>query len=223
LPKKKPKSRSYADSRHSRLAAKGSGYTWFVRIAKTALPLFALAIIAAVFSRLTQDPQIAQLAELPAKQEKTVPGNIEMVRAKYEGVDAKGRKYTLTADTATRDMGAAEAVMLEKPRADIELEGGSWLAVHAEKGRFDNKASKLFLTGGVTAYHDSGYEMHLQDISVDVAARAAASLSPVSAQGPVGELHAKNIAVTDGGQLVVFGGPAQLTLHRLKVKPEKKG
>lgn len=218
---KKPKSRSYSDSRNRRLAAKGSGYTWFVRITKITLPLAALAIIAIVFSRLSQDPQIAQLAELP-KQEKTVPGQIELVKAKYEGMDAKGRKYTLTADTATRDMAADEAVFLEKPRADIALEGGSWLAVHSMKGRFDNKESKLFLSGGVTAYHDSGYEMHLQDIAVDVKTRSAASLAPVSLQGPAGELHAQNIAVTDGGQLVVFGGPAQVTLHRLKVKPERK-
>ena len=92
------------------------------------------------------------------------------------------------------------------------------LTVHADKGRYDNKASKLFLTGGVTAYHESGYEIHLQDISVDIATRAAASLLPVTAQGPVGELRAQNIAVTDQGMLVVFGGPAQMTLHRLKAK-----
>lgn len=188
---------------------------------KAALPLVALAIIAVVFSRLSQDPQIAQLAEMP-KNEKTVAGQSELVKAKYEGMDAKGRKYTLSADTATRDMNAEEAVFLEKPRADIALENNSWLTVHASKGRFDNKDSKLVLTGGVTAYHDSGYEMHLEDISVDVKGRTAASLSPVSAQGPAGELHAQNIAVTDGGQLVVFGGPAQVTLHRLKVKPERK-
>jgi lipopolysaccharide export system protein LptC len=218
---KKPKSRSYSDSRNRRLAAKGSGYTWFVRVMKIALPLAAIAIVGGVVSRLSKDPQIAQLAELP-KQEKTVPGQIELVKAQYEGMDAKGRKYTVTADTATRDMAADEAVFLEKPRADIALEGGSWLAVHAAKGRFDNKASKLFLSGGVTAYHDSGYEMHLQDLSVDVKARAAASLSPVSLQGPAGELRAQNIAVTGGGELVVFGGPAQVTLHRLKVKPERK-
>lgn len=218
---KKPKSRSYSRARHSRLAAKGSGYSWFVRIAKIALPLVALAIMGVVVARLSEESQLEQLVAAPT-QGKTTPGQIELVKAKYEGTDAKGRKYTLTADSATRDMNSDQAVLLEKPRADIALDGGSALTVHADKGRYDNKASKLFLTGGVTAYHDSGYEIHLQDISVDIATRAAASLLPVTAQGPVGELRAQNIAVTDQGMLVVFGGPAQMTLHRLKVKPPKK-
>ena len=192
-----------------------------MRITKIALPLVAIAIMGVVVARLSEDSQIEQLVAAPT-QGKTAPGQIELVKAKYEGTDAKGRKYTLTADTATRDMNSDQAVLLEKPRADIALDGGSSLTVHANKGRYDNKASKLFLTGGVTAYHDSGYEIHLQDISVDITTRAAASLLPVTVQGPVGELRAQNIAVTDQGMLVVFGGPAQMTLTRLKAKPPKK-
>lgn len=217
---KKPKSRSYTHSHHSRLAVKGSGYTWFVRITKIALPLVALAIIGVVVSRLSSDPQITQLAELP-KQTKTAAGRSELVKARYEGMDAKGHKYTVTADSATRDMSAEQTVLLQKPRADIALDGGSWLAVHAAEGKYDNKASKLFLTGGVTAYHDSGYEVHLQDIAVNISTKEAASLLPVDAQGPVGELHAQNVAVSQAGDMIVFGGPAQLTLHRTKVAPPR--
>ena len=104
------------------------------------------------------------------------------------------------------------------------VDGGSVIRVKAEKGDYDNKAGKLSLSGGVTVSHDSGYEMHLQDVKVDVATRHAATQNPVSAQGPAGALQAQNMDVSDSGDLVVFGGPAFLTLQNLKPKlPVKKG
>ena len=217
---KKPKSRS---ANSTRLAARGGGYSWFVRISKVTLPLVALALIGLVIARLSEDPRQIQLTELPTK-EKTTPGQIALVKARYEGMDAKGRKYTLTADKAIRNMLSDEAVTLEKPRADMALDGGSSITVHAEKGDYDNKSQKLSLAGGVTVYHDSGYEMHLQDVSVDVATRHAVTQNPVRAQGPAGELQAQNMDVSEGGDLIVFGGPAFLTLQRLKATlPTKKG
>lgn len=217
---KKPKSRSASSTR---LAARGGGYSWFVRISKVTLPLVALGLIGLVVARLSQDPRQIQLAELPTK-EKTTPGQVELVKARYEGMDAKGRKYTVSADKAVRNMLSDEAVTLEKPHAEMALEGGSMIRVQAEKGDYDNKAGKLSLSGGVTVSHDSGYEMHLQDVKVDVATRHAATQNPVSAQGPGGALQAQNMDVSDSGDLVVFGGPAFLTLQNLKPKlPAKKG
>lgn len=207
-----------AKARGARSSHRNSdAYTWFVRVSRVALPLLALFIIGVVIARLSDDPQIAQLSELPT-HEKTKPGQISLVKAKYEGMDAKGRKYTLSAESATRDITADEAVFLDRPRADIALDGG-WITVHADKGRFDNKMSKLFLSNGVTVYHDSGYEIHMQDVSVDLTARQASSPSPLTAQGPVGELRAQNVAVTGQGDLIVFGGPARVTLHRAKPQP----
>ncbi len=216
---KKPKSRS---ANSGRLAARGGGYSWFVRISKVTLPLVALALIGLVVTRLSQDPRQIQLTELPTK-EKTTPGQIALVKARYEGMDAKGRKYTLTADKAVRSMVSSEAVSLEKPRADLMLDGGTWVTVHADKGDYDNKSQKLSLTGGVTLSHDSGYEMHLQDVAVDVATRHAVTQNPVRAQGPAGELQAQNMDISDEGDLVVFGGPAFLTLQPSAAKLPKKG
>ncbi|HYD18217.1 MAG TPA: LPS export ABC transporter periplasmic protein LptC [Patescibacteria group bacterium] len=215
---KKPKAKKSASKR---LSARGGGYSWFVRISKITLPLVALGIMGLVFIRLSQDSQEIQLADLPTK-ENTKPGQIELKGARYEGMDAKGRKYTLTADKAIRNMLSDEAVLLENPRADVMLEGGNWVAVHAKNGDYDNKAGKLSLSGGVTVYHDSGYEMHLANIAVDMETRHAVTTEPVTAQGPAGELKAQNMDVVNEGELVVFGGPVFLTLYGMKAKPPKK-
>ncbi|MDI1228511.1 MAG: LPS export ABC transporter periplasmic protein LptC [bacterium] len=216
---KKPKSRS---ANSTRLAARGGGYSWFVRISKITLPLVALGLIGLVVARLSEDPRQIQLTELPTK-EKTTPGQVALVKARYEGMDAKGRKYTLTADKAIRNMLSDEAVSLEKPRADMALDDGGSITVHAEKGDYDNNSKKLSLSGGVTLYHDSGYEMHLQDVAIDVATRHAVTQNPVRAQGPAGELQAQNMDISDEGDLVVFGGPAFLTLQPGVKPPVKKG
>lgn len=206
------------------MSAMGAGYSWFVRTAKIALPLLALGVVAVVVTRLSQDPQLAQLVELPTK-EKTAAGQMQLVNAKYEGVDTKGRPFTLLAASATREANAAETVLLDKPRADITLEDGAHLSVKAERGRFDNQAGRLFLGDNVTVLHDGGYEVYMRDVSVDLNARNAATTQPVRAAGPAGTLSAQNVAVISQGDLVVFGGPALLVLKQSRpvlLKPPVK-
>lgn len=216
----KTKSRNYSGPPQSRLSAFGTGYSRFVRVSKFILPLIAFALMAVVFAQLSQDPQQSQIAEGP-REEKTTPGQVEMAEARYEGSDAQGRRYTLTAKQATRDMTAQEAVMLEKPEAELALENGGWVSVRAAQGRFDNKAEKLSLSGGVDIFHDSGYEMHLKDVAVDLSARHAVSRNPVTGQGPLGVIDAANIDILREGELIVFGGPAKLKLHRASEKKER--
>lgn len=198
----------------NRLRALGTGYSWFVKIAKIALPVAALVIIGIVFSSLSENPVEQQLAEIP-REEKTVPGQLELVEAKYEGTDEKGQAYTLTAAKAVRRNETENIITLEKPKADIVLEKGGWIAVHADTGAFDNAQSTLDLAGNVVLFHDAGYELHMQDAHVDLTARTAQTQNPVEGQGPAASIAAQNLSITEGGGNIVFGGPARLTL-RLK-------
>jgi lipopolysaccharide export system protein LptC len=201
-----------------RLRVLGAGYTWFVRIAKVALPLAALVLIGIVIARMSQPPE-QRIADIPP-QEKTTPGQIELVQAKYEGIDEKGRPYVLTADRASRDMKAAEAVLLDNPKAGMTLKDGTTLSAAALHGSYNNKSGQLVLRDNVVLSHDSGYTMHLKSLSVDVKKRTALSQEPLTAQGPAGTLAAQNIDVADQGALITFGGPVRLTLTQLhKRKP----
>lgn len=159
----------------------------------------------------------SKLADL-STQEKTTPGQIELVGAKYEGMDDDGRAYSVTARRAIRAMDAPETVLFEEPMADIALSEKSWVAVKATKGSLDGKAGMLMLDGEVRIYTDDGYEMNLQGLEVDLKARTAKSAQPIHAQGNIGTIKAKNFSVTKNGNLVTFGGPAALTLHSLSGK-----
>lgn len=214
-----PRLRAYDPARAARVSAFSAGYSRFVKLARLALPLCALVIMGIVAARLmgggTQQP--INISELPA-EEKTVPGEIDMVEAKYQGADAQGRMYTVTATRARRDMSSPNSLSLEKPRADIALDEGKWLALHAEKGLYDNEAGTLYLSDGVTLFHDAGYELHLQDVHVTLKTRTATTDKPVEAQGPAALLKAAGMRVENGADLIIFNGPAQLTLHGIKTK-----
>ncbi len=200
-----------------RLSTLGQGYSIFVRILKFALPLIALVIIGVLTSRLFGEAPQKNLSLLP-KEEKTTPGLIELVQAKYEGMDDQGRPYTVTADKASRAMNAPDSVVFENPVADITLQDKTWVAVKAQTGSFDRKTEKLSLTGEVHVFHDSGYEILLHDLDINLKEKTASTVSPVTAQGPMGTIAAQNMTVKDQGDLIVFGGPATLTVFRLSQK-----
>jgi lipopolysaccharide export system protein LptC len=197
-----------------------------VRITKFMLPLAALVIIGVVFAKMSQDPKSLQIAQLP-QQAKTTPGQIDLVKPKYEGLDARNHPYTISADHARRVMTPGrendQVMALEKPQGDLALEDGSWVSLQAADGLYDNGASTLHLSGGVTLFHDSGYEMHMKDVDVEVRTRHAKTESPVQGQGPAGAIDAQSLEISQGGDLIVFGGPLRLTLWNLSAPKEKRG
>lgn len=209
-----PKSRGWSARAPRFQTAAFTGYSRFVRLAKIALPVCALIIVGVVIARLSQNPQQQMLAELP-REETTTPGQSEVVQAQYEGRDAEGRPYTLIAAKAARSVTDPDTVLLEKPRGDMTLKDGSWVAVEAAAGAYDTKKETLVLSGDVAIFHDRGYEMHLKSINLDLAAKTASSKDPVTGQSPLGQISAANMAILDAGNRIVFGGPARMTLYRL--------
>jgi lipopolysaccharide export system protein LptC len=191
------------------------GYSIFVRVAKYALPLAALVIVCVLITRLTTgNSQVQNLASEPAA-EKTTPGQIELVQPKYEGVDEKGQPYTVTADKATRLDKEPDNILFTNPVADITLTDKTWLAAKATSGTFNHTTDVLDLKDNVTIFHDSGYELDAQDLRIYLKLKTARTTLPVHAQGPIGTITAQNMSVLNQGNLIIFGGPATLTLFSL--------
>jgi len=208
--------RNFDASAPRRRNAFGTGYTWFVRVLRLALPLGALILIGIVIVRLAKDPQAPTLtaADLP-QNEKTVPGQIEMVQAKYQGMDAKGHAYTLSADTATRDSVSPDTVLLDKPRADVVMPDGAQISLNAGSGTYNTATGQVTLADKITLRHDNGYEMYLQDARIDVKSHTATTAKPVRAKSNIGELSAQSMDIQNEGNLIVFNGPATLVIYNL--------
>lgn len=222
----KPRQRLRNIQPRRRYSGGGAGHTWFVRITKFILPVAAVVIVGVVVAKMSQDPQNLQIPQLPA-QDKATAGQVDLVKPKYEGLDVKNRPYTISADRAHRVMDNGhdkeQVVAMENPKGDIAMDDGSWVSVQAAAGVFNNTAGTLNLSGGVTLFHDTGYEMHMKEVDVEIKTRHAKTILPVQGQGPAGAIDAQNLEISDGGDLIVFGGPLRLTLWNLRTPKEKRG
>jgi lipopolysaccharide export system protein LptC len=181
-----------------------------ITLTKWLLPLGALALLGliALWPELQRTVIHAQIAGGHLSGE--VDGG-RMVDVRYNGVDEKGRPYTLTAEAAKQM--DADRIALTMPKGDITLENGTWMMLTSRSGTFIQKANQLDLLDDVTLYRDDGTTMHTTAASVDMKAGAAASATPVHVEGPFGVLDAQGFTVVDKGAAVDFTGPAHLVLN----------
>ncbi len=135
----------------------------------------------------------------------------EIVDARYRGVDAAGRRFTITAATAAQH--GANLIDLVDPKGDIGQATGPWTFGEANTGVFDRASRQLDLSGHVMLYRSDGTMLTTHTATIDLAAGVAVGNSRVHVQGPFGTLDAQGFSVTDAGEVVRFTGPGRLVLN----------
>jgi lipopolysaccharide export system protein LptC len=139
--------------------------------------------------------------------------DLNMVNARYMGVDNNNQPLSITADIAKNLAFDAEVVELEMPKADMTLDDGSWLVLTAEAGKYSQNARRLDLSGLVNLYHDSGYEIRTKMAGIDLAKGEARGTEPVVGHGPFGQLEAQGFVLKDLGARILFTGKSHLVLY----------
>lgn len=190
-----------------------NGYSLFVGTMKVVLPALAVAMILLVVVW----PQIAPdqngfhvgISELSPDQAE----NLNMINARFRGRDDRNRPFSIVADKATQAESGADRVDLERPKADITLTDGAWVALTADQGVYWRDTEKLHLTGNVSLFHDRGFEMHTSAADVDLEAGRAQSDRAVQGQGPTGHVQAEGFRLEDRGRTIVFTGKSKLTVY----------
>jgi lipopolysaccharide export system protein LptC len=184
---------------------------FLVRWTKRLLPLVGLALLASV--ALWPDFESGVTGQrVSLHLDTTAPGaGGKLLDARYSSVDQKGEPYTVTAASAIQ-MGP-NRVNLRDPKGDITLNSGSWVMLAAPRGVYAQKSRQLDLSGGVTLYRSDGTTLRSASTTMDLAAGAAASGVPVSAEGPFGTLDAMGYTLLGGGTVIQFSGPARLVLN----------
>jgi len=85
--------------------------------------------------------------------------------------------------------------------------------VGAETGQYHRGTQTLTLEGEVNLFQDQGYELHTQTAIIMLEQGSASSTTPVSSQGPFGQLQSQGFKLQDKGKIVYFTGPARLVLN----------
>ncbi|HQT78535.1 MAG: hypothetical protein B7Z80_17440 [Rhodospirillales bacterium 20-64-7] len=183
---------------------------FMITLTKWLLPLVALMLLASIAIW----PEIEVLTTGARLEMKGMAGQVEggrLIDARYNGVDAKGRPYTVTAATARQI--TPERIALTMPKGDITLANGTWLMLSSLDGTYIQSLNQLDLVNNVTLYRDDGTVMHTASASLDLKAGAAAGAQPVHVEGPFGVLDAQGFTVMDKGTAIDFTGPAHVVLN----------
>ncbi len=181
-----------------------------ITLTKWLLPLGAMVLL----SMIALWPEIDAATSKARLALNHISGEVQggkLSDARYNGIDEKGRPYTVTAATAWQI--DAQKVGLSMPKGDITLENGTWLMLTAKQGTFIQGLNQLDLVKDVTLYRDDGTTMHTESASIDVKAGAAAGSEPVHVEGPFGTLDAQGFAVMDKGNAIDFSGPAHVVMN----------
>jgi len=187
-------------------------YSRFVTSMKVGLPLIALSLVGLLFLWPQVNKGDIRLSVGIASFKAASPESPTMVNARFVGSDSRNQPFSITADLAKNLLLGKSAVQLEVPKADLALRDGSWLAMTARTGLYDQKGKTLELEGVVNLFHDSGYEFNTEIAHVDLTGGVATGEKPVLGQGPFGQLAAEGFRIEKLGKRMLFTGKAKLTI-----------
>ena len=187
-------------------------YSRFVGLMKLVLPTAAgiLILMIVIWPHFEEKPDGFRLR--PSNLLLETAGGQMLVNARYTGTDRRDNPFTITAKALEQQSKNDETIELHGPTADIFLNAGSWVAVMAPIGSYNQKARLLKLSGGVDLFHDDGYEFHTAVAMVDLVDGIASSDRPVHGQGPFGQLQSSGFQILDGGERIRFQGRTRLEI-----------
>lgn len=191
----------------------GFGRSRFVATMKYILPGLAMLLLVVVVAW----PEFASEEDtfrIPQAVGPIGTSRPQVLNARVLGVDSQSRPFLITADTsALKTEEDREFYLLEQPKADIVLADGSWVALTATNGEYEEDTRYLYLVGDVNIFHDAGHEFRTPKARFNLQDRSASGDDPVEGQGPLGNLQSEGFRIYDGGDRVLFTGKAQMQVY----------
>ena len=178
-------------------------YSRLVTWMKVALPLAALALIAAIFFSARDRGELSDM--FTAEELARLGAGLRLDNPRFAGVTEKGEPFVVRADWALPESAMARVVELENPRGEIELTDGRTLDVSAATGRLDRRRETATLAGGVTLETSDGWRIETGEVHVNFEARTARAPGPVMLEGPRGSVEAGGMRAASGADGIADG------------------
>jgi lipopolysaccharide export system protein LptC len=139
----------------------------------------------------------------------TPPGTaVTMINPRFEGKDANGQPYVITADTARRRRENAQLIDLTNP----VLEDAASSKVRAREGVYDRENQLLDLVGDVVMTDAAGYTFTSDKARMHIEENRVEGQTPLNGVGPIGDVKGDEYEVRDNGNLIILRGHVQTTI-----------
>jgi len=191
-----------------------NGYSLFVSSMKLLLPALAAGLVLLVIAWPQIMPDVSRSGLSWQKVARDHAKTLNMLNARYSGVDENNQPFSIAADLATQAPDNEDIVELQHPKADIRTNEGDQVGLSARLGHYDRKGETLDLAGRVTLTHDQGFNVVTEAATVDLKEGSAAGDSPVTGDGPTGELQSEGFRLRERGQIIVFTGKSRLLIYQ---------
>lgn len=198
-------------------------YSRFVKSMRYALPILAIILVVVVATWPEMDDKIVVVnkADILPNTESEV-GENELINPRFETTDAQSQPVNVTANRALQNQENPNLVKLDKPVADLKMKDGKQVNIEALDGTYEQQTEKLYLQNNVIIKHESGYELNAEELRVDMKTREAFSDKNVSIDGPDATINATGLEGNVDEGILIFKGPATLTLKNNKPNDDVK-
>jgi lipopolysaccharide export system protein LptC len=185
-------------------------YSRYVFFMKLLLPAIAIGLASLLFLWPQMKVMDTRFSINFKNIQNSDPEDLNMINARFVGTDSRNQPFSITADMAKNMRIGGTTIELEMPKADIGIDNGSWLAVIANSGIYNQKTQTLDLVGAVNLFHDSGYEFNTEKTTIDLTKNIASSDVKVNGQGPFGNLTAEGFRIEKKNNQYFFIGKTKL-------------
>jgi lipopolysaccharide export system protein LptC len=164
------------------------------------------------------------LSELPVNiNGLSVSGTMmTMTRPRLPGFTRDGRRYELTANSASQDLTNTDVVNLDEPRAFLEMTDQTKIDISAKSGVFDRKAGMLTLRDNIVLTSSDGQQMLLNDAVVDMRAGSVITEKPVEVRLQQGTIKSNRFEVLQSGDIIRFDGGVIMDIVPAASEPADK-
>jgi lipopolysaccharide export system protein LptC len=155
-----------------------------------------------------------EISFLLAKNSIEVTGQrIRVDQAKYRGVDARGRPFTITAREAVQRSSADPVVRMQGLAAEISMTEGP-AQLMADQGNFDPRRDTVMVAGPLRFRTSDGYRLDTGDVLLDLKNRRIGSGRSVMGQLPIGSFSAARMTADLDQRIVRLTGNARLRINQ---------
>ena len=200
-------------------AQSGRSYSRFVALMRITLPATAGAIIILVITwpQIGKEEKTFRLGISNVKVQNT--SGQHLINPRFSSADSKKQPFNLTARIATQQNTNPDLVNLTLPKADITTSEGTWIALSAKLGLYNREAGTLTLKGGVSLFHDSGYELNTNVANLNLSKGTAEGNVPIIGHGPNGTIRGSGFKIIGRGKKIKFMGKSKIVLYPIKNHP----